>query len=164
VLEFTGNKPEIGHEWDQCPRLRREDDNGPDADLSHNGSAPTRSLLTTGTRYPPKPPCPAPPRHPLPRPGEATHPGPALQKEYNDMSDDREAARALAHPTEQADDWLDALIERWWGDHFPGSAVARDTAAWNAAHAAKEALKGLLVRAQSLRQAPAGDNDLQGSI
>ncbi|MGH7116305.1 MAG: hypothetical protein ACREE9_17650 [Stellaceae bacterium] len=36
------------------------------------------------------------------------------------------------------------LIERWWEDHFPGSAVARDTAGWNIAHAAKEALKGLL--------------------
>ena len=33
------------------------------------------------------------------------------------------------------------LIERWWEDHFPGSAIARDTAAWNIAHAAKEALK-----------------------
>jgi hypothetical protein len=36
---------------------------------------------------------------------------------------------------------LEALIERWWEDHFPGSAVARDTAAWNVAHAAKETLK-----------------------
>jgi hypothetical protein len=36
------------------------------------------------------------------------------------------------------------LIERWWRDHFPGSAVARDTQAWNTAHAAKEALKRLL--------------------
>jgi hypothetical protein len=39
---------------------------------------------------------------------------------------------------------IDELIERWWQDHFPGSAVARDTQAWNAAHAAKEALKRLL--------------------
>jgi hypothetical protein len=36
------------------------------------------------------------------------------------------------------------LIERWWQDHFPGSAVARDTQAWNTAYAAKEALKRLL--------------------
>jgi hypothetical protein len=36
------------------------------------------------------------------------------------------------------------LIERWWQDHFPGSPVARDTQAWNTAHAAKEALKRLL--------------------
>lgn len=43
---------------------------------------------------------------------------------------------------------LNKLIERWWIDHFPGSAVARDTAAWNAAHAAKEALKRLLARVQ----------------
>ena len=39
---------------------------------------------------------------------------------------------------------IDQLIERWWQDHFPGSAVARDTLAWNTAHAAKEALKRLL--------------------
>ena len=39
---------------------------------------------------------------------------------------------------------LEALIERWWADHFPGSAVARDTQAWNIAHAAKERLKRLL--------------------
>jgi hypothetical protein len=36
------------------------------------------------------------------------------------------------------------LIERWWADHFPGSAIARDTQAWNVAHAAKERLKQLL--------------------
>ena len=41
---------------------------------------------------------------------------------------------------------IEALIERWWEDHFPGSAVARDTQAWNIAHAAKEALKRLLQR------------------
>ena len=39
---------------------------------------------------------------------------------------------------------IDQLIERWWQDHFPGSAVARDSQAWNTAHAAKEALKRLL--------------------
>ena len=39
---------------------------------------------------------------------------------------------------------IDELIERWWQDHFPGSAVARDSQAWNTAHAAKEALKRLL--------------------
>jgi hypothetical protein len=43
----------------------------------------------------------------------------------------------------QSTQW-EALIERWWQDHFPGSAVARDTAAWNVAHAAKEALKEAL--------------------
>jgi len=41
---------------------------------------------------------------------------------------------------------IDQLIESWWQDHFPGSAVARDTQAWNAAFAAKEALKRLLKR------------------
>lgn len=39
---------------------------------------------------------------------------------------------------------MDELIERWWADHFPGSAIARDTQAWNVAHAAKERLKRLL--------------------
>ena len=39
---------------------------------------------------------------------------------------------------------IDQLIERWWQDHFPGSAIARDTQAWNVAHAAKEMLKRLL--------------------
>lgn len=39
---------------------------------------------------------------------------------------------------------IDQLIERWWTDHFPGSAIARDTQAWNVAHAAKESLKRLL--------------------
>jgi hypothetical protein len=39
---------------------------------------------------------------------------------------------------------IEQLIERWWADHFPGSAVARDTQAWNIAHTAKERLKRLL--------------------
>jgi hypothetical protein len=39
---------------------------------------------------------------------------------------------------------IEQLIERWWADHFPGSAVGRDTRAWNIAHAAKEKLKRLL--------------------
>ena len=39
---------------------------------------------------------------------------------------------------------IDQLIERWWQDHFPGSAIARDTQAWNVAYAAKETLKRLL--------------------
>jgi hypothetical protein len=55
---------------------------------------------------------------------------------------------------------LNKLIERWWIDHFPGSAVARDTAAWNAAHAAKEALKWLLARTQlSLRTVAEPDQE-----
>jgi hypothetical protein len=67
---------------------------------------------------------------------------------------------------------VDMLIERWWEDHFPGSAVARDTQAWNVAHAAKESLKRLLVRVRSLPRslppaaagATAEGEDLQGSI
>ena len=58
---------------------------------------------------------------------------------------------------------VDQLIEHWWEDHFPGSAVARDTIAWNVAHAAKETLKRLLTRSQELPQAKAGD-DMQGSV
>jgi hypothetical protein len=42
---------------------------------------------------------------------------------------------------------LSALIERWSNDHFPGSAVARDTQAWSVVHKAKEDLKPLLRRA-----------------
>jgi hypothetical protein len=49
---------------------------------------------------------------------------------------------------DKADDVVAAIIERWWEDHFPGSAVARDTEAWNIAHAAKETLKRLLAAAR----------------
>ena len=40
----------------------------------------------------------------------------------------------------------DALVERWWNDHFPGSPVAALTAAWNHAFAAKEELKRRLAK------------------
>lgn len=59
---------------------------------------------------------------------------------------------------------LDQLIDRWWEDHFPGSAIARDTAAWNVAHAAKETLKRLLGRAEGQPSPKTGDKDQQGSI
>ena len=36
---------------------------------------------------------------------------------------------------------LEALIEHWWQEHFPGSPVAQVTHAWNHAFAAKEELK-----------------------
>jgi len=36
---------------------------------------------------------------------------------------------------------IDAAIERWFDDHFPGSPVSQLTAAWNTAIAAKEELK-----------------------
>jgi hypothetical protein len=42
----------------------------------------------------------------------------------------------------------EALVERWWADHFPGSPVAVMTAAWNHAFAAKEELKRRLADAQ----------------
>jgi hypothetical protein len=60
-----------------------------------------------------------------------------------------------AAASDRSADGLNKLIERWWIDHFPGSAVARDTAAWNAAHAAKEALKRLLTRVQLLSRTAA---------
>jgi hypothetical protein len=52
--------------------------------------------------------------------------------------EDHSTNQAAAPPS------IEQLIERWWADHFPGSAVARDTQAWNIAHAAKEMLKRLL--------------------
>jgi hypothetical protein len=63
-----------------------------------------------------------------------------------------------ASPAEQfqSASGIEQMIERWWQDHFPGSAIARDTQAWNVAHAAKETLKRLLVQAQ--------DKVLKGSI
>ena len=39
---------------------------------------------------------------------------------------------------------FEALIERWWAEHFPGSPVSQVTQAWNHAFAAKEDLKRLL--------------------
>jgi len=40
-----------------------------------------------------------------------------------------------------APDPIEALVERWWADHFPGSPVAQVTQAWNHAFAAKQDLK-----------------------
>lgn len=57
----------------------------------------------------------------------------------------------------------DRLVERWWEDHFPGSAVARDTRAWNIAIGAKETLKRLLAGARDLRQAGSGEKESKGS-
>lgn len=55
------------------------------------------------------------------------------------MAEEDYSANQIATPLS-----IEQLIERWWADHFPGSAVARDTQAWNIAHAAKERLKRLL--------------------
>ena len=54
--------------------------------------------------------------------------------------DEPQTAAAPAAPASG----LEALIERWWNDHFPGSPVAAATATWNHAFAAKESLKQLL--------------------
>jgi len=55
------------------------------------------------------------------------------------MAEDNYSTNQAAKPAS-----IEQLIERWWADHFPGSAVARDTQAWNIAHAAKERLRRLL--------------------
>jgi hypothetical protein len=55
------------------------------------------------------------------------------------MAEEDRSANQVAAPRS-----MEQLIENWWADHFPGSAVARDTQAWNTAHAAKERLKRLL--------------------
>jgi hypothetical protein len=59
--------------------------------------------------------------------------------QMNDTAPSKAALPALA--PEPPPDNHDALIERWWNDHFPGSPVAAITAAWNHAFAAKEELK-----------------------
>ena len=62
----------------------------------------------------------------------------------NDTASPKAAATStLAPETPPANSPTDhaALVERWWEDHFPGSAVAAVTAAWNHAFAAKEELK-----------------------
>ena len=64
----------------------------------------------------------------------------------NDIVSPEAALPALA--PEPPRDPLDALVERWWNDHFPGSPVAAVTAAWNHAFAAKEELKRRLANPQ----------------
>lgn len=79
------------------------------------------------------------------------------------MIDDGEEKRAEVGLTDQTACRPHELIERWWADHFPGSAVARDTAAWNAAYRAKEELKRLLAHAGSSSEASVANNHSQGS-
>jgi hypothetical protein len=62
------------------------------------------------------------------------------------MDTNRTAASVRFALTRAPDLDIETLVERWWADNFPGSPVARDTEAWNAAHAAKERLKALLVQ------------------
>jgi hypothetical protein len=65
------------------------------------------------------------------------------------MDDDIAPETAAALPPEPAagHDPVDvaALVERWWNDFFPGSAVAQDPRAWSTAYAAKEDLKRRLM-------------------
>ncbi len=60
------------------------------------------------------------------------------------MADDDPAPATDSHSLQRMPTLVHLLIERWWRDHFPGSAVARHAEAWNVAHAAKEALKRIL--------------------
>jgi hypothetical protein len=67
----------------------------------------------------------------------------AVEDAEEGLTSRKEVDRSRATPGGRACA-VEQLIERWWQDHFPGSAVARDSQAWNTAHAAKEALKRLL--------------------
>jgi hypothetical protein len=49
------------------------------------------------------------------------------------MSNDGQKKSGPAAAAGQSAEALNSLIERWWADYFPGSAVARNAAAWNAA-------------------------------
>ncbi len=45
-------------------------------------------------------------------------------------------------------DKTDAMIDRWFADHFHGSAVSRNTEIYSCVFAAKETLKRLLKRSK----------------
>ena len=66
----------------------------------------------------------------------------------NDTASPKAAPPAPAPdaPSDTSPGLHDALVERWWNDHFPGSPVAALTAAWNHAFAAKEELKRRLAK------------------
>lgn len=70
--------------------------------------------------------------------GEAAQPNTAASLDPNEMVLPAVVAEALSRPN------FATIVEQWWADHFPGSAVARSTEAWNTAHAAKEKLKAIL--------------------
>lgn len=48
---------------------------------------------------------------------------------------------APAETPEPTESRVNAIIDRWFLDHFPNSPVARDTDAWNHTVAAKDDLK-----------------------
>jgi hypothetical protein len=51
---------------------------------------------------------------------------------------------SAAAPRDPVHDPVEALVERWWNDHFPGSVLAHHTEAWNHVFAAKQKLIALL--------------------
>ena len=62
------------------------------------------------------------------------------------MNESDGAADPAARPDSAANPTaIENIVERWWADHFPGSAVAQVTAAWNHAFAAKQELKRRLL-------------------
>lgn len=52
--------------------------------------------------------------------------------------------QAAAPGAESGIDKFDALVEKWFAEHFHGTEVARDTRTFNVAQRAKEELKKLL--------------------
>jgi hypothetical protein len=60
----------------------------------------------------------------------------------HDKSDHAPDPAPAVTPTAETD----ALVERWFADHFHGSPLARDTATYNLVHAAKEELKQRLAQ------------------
>jgi hypothetical protein len=50
----------------------------------------------------------------------------------------------------------DALVERWWNDHFPGSVLGHHTEVWNHVFAAKDELKARLRQLAAL-EAPGSE-------
>jgi hypothetical protein len=71
-----------------------------------------------------------------------------MEQSMNDTAPSKAAPTALVPdaPPVNPSDAHDALVERWWNDHFPGSPVAALAAAWNHAFAAKEELKRRLAK------------------
>jgi hypothetical protein len=64
------------------------------------------------------------------------------------MSDEHDPASVPEQAPEASEPHpMDALVERWWEDHFPNTHLSRDTQSWAIAYKAKETLKRLLRKA-----------------
>ena len=62
-----------------------------------------------------------------------------------DVDDMGEALYRMTESEPAAPNPLVALVEKWFQELFPGSAVARDVTVWNHVHGAVEDLKKRLV-------------------